>query len=115
MGEAHCAGFDGNIGAWQEERSDSKTGAERFLGFSTRFRRREARPDRFIREEFAKNQTTKKPWAEVEPCSNIWTARLPAALQAGTHCIVVRAVDEYRREHHDRLCIEVTAAHAIRG
>jgi|SRR5215831_10446980 len=29
MGEAHCAGFDDKIGAWQEERSASKTGAER--------------------------------------------------------------------------------------
>jgi len=77
--------------------------------------RRETRPDPFIREVFARNQATKKPWAEVEPCSHIWTARLPADLKAGTHCIRVRVVDEYGREHHDRLCMEVTGAPALRG
>jgi len=77
--------------------------------------RRETRPDPFIREVFARNQATKKPWAQVEPCSHIWTARLPADLKAGTHCIRVRVVDEYGREHLDRLCMEVTGAPALRG
>jgi C terminal of Calcineurin-like phosphoesterase/N terminal of Calcineurin-like phosphoesterase/Calcineurin-like phosphoesterase len=72
--------------------------------------RRETRPDPFIQAVFAKNQATKKPWAEVEPCSHIWVARLPDDLQAGTHCIKVRVVDEYGREHHDRLCMEVIGA-----
>jgi C terminal of Calcineurin-like phosphoesterase/N terminal of Calcineurin-like phosphoesterase/Calcineurin-like phosphoesterase len=71
--------------------------------------RNETRPDPFIRAVFTSNRATKKPWAEVEPCSHIWVAPLPADLQAGTQCIKVRAVDEYGREHHDRLCMEVTA------
>src|SRR5262249_51418951 len=69
--------------------------------------RREMRPDPFIREVFARNQATKKPWAEVESCSHIWTAPLLVDLRAGTHCILVRVVDEYGREHHERLCLEV--------
>jgi hypothetical protein len=79
----------------------------RIDGFAPVVMRRETRPDPFVQEVFARNQTTKKPWAEVEPCSHIWTAQLPAGLEAGTHCIRVRAVDEYGREHHDRLCVEV--------
>jgi hypothetical protein len=77
--------------------------------------RRETRPDPFIREVFARNQATTKPWAEVEPCSHIWAAPLPVDLKAGTHCIMVRVVDEYGREHHDRLCMEVIGAPALRG
>lgn len=67
--------------------------------------KRRSRP--FVQEVFARNQATKKPWAGVELCSHIWVARLPADLDAGTHCIMVRAIDEYGREHHDRLCLEV--------
>jgi len=58
---------------------------------------------------------TKKTWAEVEPCSHIWTARLPANLEAGTHCIMVRVIDEYGREHHDHLCLEVIGTQAARA
>jgi hypothetical protein len=76
--------------------------------------RRETRPDPFIREVFARNQATRKPWAQVAPSSHIWTARLPADLKAGTYCIMVRAVDEYGGEHRDRLCMEVTGAPALR-
>jgi hypothetical protein len=76
---------------------------------------RETRPDPFVQEVFARNQTTKKPWAEVEPCSHIWTARLPANLEAGTHCIMVRVIDEYGREHHDHLCLEVISTQAARA
>jgi hypothetical protein len=80
---------------------------------------RETRPDPFIQEVFARNHATKKPWAEVAPCSHICTAPLPAGLDAGIHCIMVRVIDEYGRELHDRLCLEVTgkkATHAmIRG
>jgi len=77
---------------------------------------RETRPDPFIQEVFARNQAAKKPWAEVAPCSHIWRAPLPAGLDAGIHCVIVRAIDEYGRELHDRLCLEVvgtTAAHAM--
>jgi hypothetical protein len=64
---------------------------------------------------FAKNEATKKPWVEAEPCSHIWVARLPADLESGTHCIMVRAIDEYGREHHDHLCLEVTGTQAARA
>ena len=77
--------------------------------------KREGRPDPFVEEVFSRNQTTKKPWAEVAPCSHIWTARLPADLEVGTHCIMVCAVDEYGREHHDRLCLEVIGPQATRA
>jgi hypothetical protein len=43
----------------------------------------------------------------VSPSSHIWTARLPAELEPGTHCIAVRVVDEYGREHRDRLVREL--------
>jgi hypothetical protein len=73
------------------------------------------RPDPFVKEVFAKNEATKKPWVEAEPCSHIWVARLPADLEAGTHCIMVRAIDEYGREHDDHLCLEVTGTQAARA
>jgi hypothetical protein len=76
--------------------------------------KRESRPDPFVKEVFARNQATKKPWAGVELCSHIWVTRLPADLEAGTHCIMVRVIDEYGREHHDRLCLEVVGTHAAR-
>jgi len=70
---------------------------------------RVTRPDPFVEEEFARNQATKKPWVEAEPSSHVWEARLPGDLPAGTHCVAVRAVDEYGREHRDHLVIELTA------
>jgi hypothetical protein len=73
------------------------------------------RPDPFVQEVFARNQATKKPWAKAELCSHIWTARLPANLEAGTHCIMVRVIDEYGREHHDHLCLEVIGTQAARA
>jgi len=72
----------------------------------------ERRTDPFVREVFARNAATKKPWANAELCSHIWTSRLPANLAIGTHCIMVRVVDEYGREHRDRLCVEVVGAQA---
>ena len=73
------------------------------------------RTDPFVQEVFARNAATKKPWAKAELCSHIWTARLPANLEGGTHCIMVRVVDEYGREHHDRLCLEVIGRRAARA
>jgi 3',5'-cyclic AMP phosphodiesterase CpdA len=73
---------------------------------------RERRTDPFVKEVFARNQATKKPWVKAELCSHLWAARLPADLEAGTHCIRVRVTDEYGREHHDHLVLEVTAAMA---
>ncbi len=70
---------------------------------------RVVRPDPFVEEVFARNEATKKPWVKAEPSSHIWSARLPGDLEAGTHCIAVRAVDEYGREHRDHLVVELTA------
>jgi hypothetical protein len=73
---------------------------------------RETRRDPFVCEVFARNRATKKPWAETAPCSHLWVARLPADLEAGTHCVEVRAIDEYGREHRDHLCVEVVGTQA---
>jgi hypothetical protein len=70
---------------------------------------RVVRPDPFVQEVFARNESTKKPWVKAEPSSHIWTARLPGDLEAGTHCIAVRVTDEYGREHRDHLVVELTA------
>ncbi len=69
---------------------------------------RVTRPDPFVEEVFARNEATKKPWVKAELSSHIWSARLPGDLEAGTHCIAVRAIDEYGREHRDHLIVEVT-------
>jgi calcineurin-like phosphoesterase family protein len=70
------------------------------------------RPDPFVEEVFARNEATKKAWVKAEPSSHIWSARLPADLEAGTHCLAVRAIDEYGREHRDHLIVELTAGEA---
>jgi hypothetical protein len=67
----------------------------------------------FVEEVFARNEATKKPWVKAGPSSHVWVARLPADLDAGTHCIEVRVTDEYGREHRDHLVLEVTAAEAM--
>jgi len=84
----------------------------RIDGFETVRMKPTRRRDPFVQEVFAANQATKKPWAQAELCSHVWTARLPADLEAGTHCIMVRVVDEYGREHHDCLCLEVISTPA---
>jgi hypothetical protein len=79
---------------------------------------REARPDPFVEEVFARHERTKKPWVKAGASSHIWVARLPADLDAGTHCIEVTATDEYGRAHRDHLVLEVTAGEAspnVRG
>lgn len=68
---------------------------------------RERRLDPFVREVFARNRSSKKPWVKAEPSSHLWAARLPADIEAGVHCIRVRVVDEYGREHEDHLVLEV--------
>jgi hypothetical protein len=73
---------------------------------------RERRIDPFVQEVFARNQATKKSWVKAEPCSHLWVARLPADLPAGTHCIKVRVTDEYGREHHAHMVLEVVGTQA---
>jgi hypothetical protein len=70
---------------------------------------RERRIGPFVREVYARNRASKKPWVEAQPCSHLWAARLPADLEARAHCIEVRVVDEYGREHRDHLVLEVVA------
>jgi C terminal of Calcineurin-like phosphoesterase/N terminal of Calcineurin-like phosphoesterase/Calcineurin-like phosphoesterase len=69
---------------------------------------RESRPDPFVEEVFGRNRETIKPWVKAEPSSHIWTARLPAVLEPGAHAMDVHVVDEYGRDHHDRVILEVT-------
>jgi hypothetical protein len=76
---------------------------------------RVVRPDPFVEEVFARNEATKKPWVKAEPSSHIWSARLPADIEAGTHTIVVRVIDEYDREHRDHLVVELTAGGGSEG
>ena len=74
---------------------------------------RVVRLDPFVEEEFARNEATKKPWVKALPSSHIWSSRLPGNLQPGTHCIAVRVIDEYGREHRDNLVLEVTAGDRV--
>ena len=69
---------------------------------------RRSTPDPFVREVFARNEATKKPWVKAEPCSHVWTARLPADLPAGTHRLVVEAIGEYGDVVTGRIALEVT-------
>lgn len=71
--------------------------------------KREARPDPFVQEVFNRHPETVKPWVKAEPSSHIWVARLPESLKPGAHAIGVHVVDEYGRDHHDRIILEVTA------
>jgi len=71
------------------------------------------RSDPFVEEEFARNEATKKPWVKALPSSHIWSARLPGDLQPGTHCVAVRVIDEYGREHRDNFVLEVTAGDRV--
>ncbi len=73
---------------------------------------RDSRIDPFVQEVFARNEATKKPWVKASASSHIWVARLPADLEAGTHCLEVQATDEYGRTHRDHLVLEVTAGEA---
>jgi hypothetical protein len=73
---------------------------------------RDVRADPFVEEVYARNQATKKPWVKAEPCSHIFVARLPADLGTGTHCLKVRAIDEYGRVHNDNLVVEITGGEA---
>lgn len=69
---------------------------------------RRSTPDPFVREVFARNEATKKPWVKAEPCSHVWTARLPVDLPAGTHRLVVEAIGEYGDVVTGRIALEVT-------
>ncbi len=65
------------------------------------------RPDPFVAALYARNGATRKAWVKAEPCSHLWTARLPPDLGPGTHRVTVEAADEYGRPHRDGLVLEV--------
>ena len=64
------------------------------------------RPDPFVEEVFARNEG-KKAWVGADPCSHLWSARLPGDPPPG-HPIVIEAVDEYGKTLIGRLALEVT-------
>jgi hypothetical protein len=69
---------------------------------------RQARPDPFVEEVFARNEATKKAWVKAETSSHIWVAPLPDDLAPGACRVVVEAVDEYGKALTGRLTLEVT-------
>ena len=66
--------------------------------------------DPFVEEVFARNEATKKPWVKGRAVVAYLGGAASRRPRAGTHCIAVRAIDEYDREHHDHLIVEVTAS-----
>jgi len=64
-------------------------------------------PDPLMRELF-QGDTPRKAWVAATPCAHLWQAALPTALAPGAHVLLVRAVDDYGREHTARTVIEVT-------
>ena len=68
-------------------------------------------PDPLMRELF-QGDTPRKAWVAATPCAHLWQAPLPNGLGAGAHLLLVRARDEYGREHTARTVIEVTPAEA---
>jgi hypothetical protein len=68
---------------------------------------RTARTDPLMSALFA-GDTPRKSWVEATPCAHLWQAPLPPGLGPGAHALVVRARDEYGREHLARTVLEVT-------
>lgn len=69
-------------------------------------------PDPFVRELFARNEDTKKPWVEAVPSSHVFVAELPDDLGPGTYRLTLRARDEFERVHHAHRILEVTGSSA---
>jgi C terminal of Calcineurin-like phosphoesterase/Calcineurin-like phosphoesterase len=65
-------------------------------------------PDPLMVDLFASN-APRKSWAQAVASSHIWKAALPGTLGPGAHTLVVRARDEYGREHVARAVLEVAA------
>ena len=79
------------------------------VGSIKRAMQRATVPDPFIVDTFAKNRALHKPWVEPATSSHVWTAPLAAELAPGAYRLVVRATDEYGREHAAHMVLEVTA------
>jgi hypothetical protein len=63
-------------------------------------------PDPLIIELFT-GDAPRKAWVQAVACSHIWRAALPRELGPGAHVLLVRAWDEYGREHTTRAVLEV--------
>jgi hypothetical protein len=68
---------------------------------------RAAMPDPLIAELF-RGEVPRKAWVHPVASSHIWQAALPGTLPRGAHALLVRAWDEYGREHMVRAVLEVT-------
>ena len=68
---------------------------------------RVAMPDPLVLELF-KGETPRKSWVQAVASSHIWQGALPGTLRPGAHVLLVRARDEYGREHIARAVLEVT-------
>jgi hypothetical protein len=67
---------------------------------------RQARPDPFVQEVFARNEATRKAWVRADNSSHIWTARLPGDLAPGAYPVAVEATGEYGQPLRGRLVLE---------
>jgi C terminal of Calcineurin-like phosphoesterase/Calcineurin-like phosphoesterase len=70
-----------------------------------------AAPDPLMCELF-QGDAPRKPWVAATSCAHLWQAPIPKDLATGAHVILIRARDEYGREHTARTVIEVTEAGA---
>jgi hypothetical protein len=66
-------------------------------------------PDPLMVELFS-GEAPRKAWVAAVASSHIWQGPLPAGLDPGAHVLLVRAGDEYGREHIARAVVEVTPA-----
>ena len=66
------------------------------------------RVDPLVREVYARNAATKKPWVKASLSTHVWQATLPADLPAGAHRVRVMGTDEYGRVHTAAMLLEVT-------
>ena len=65
--------------------------------------------DPFIVDVFATHRAALKSWVQPVPSSHVWKGHLPAGLKPGAHRVLVRAWDEYGREHASHMVLEVSA------
>jgi calcineurin-like phosphoesterase family protein len=61
-----------------------------------------------LMSELYQGDTPRKAWVAATPCAHLWQAPLPRGLTPGAYLLLVRACDEYGREHATRTVLEVT-------
>ena len=77
------------------------------LGAQATPMRHAAARDPYVDRLFAEHASVQKPWVRAVPSSHIWKAPLPAGLRPGTHCVTVKAADEYGRRHSAHVLLEI--------